>query len=420
MSLAKLPMLFECVKCGKRFNKNSAFQSHMDTHSDKVHECDQCEKKYKRLGDLREHKQTAHAEAGRFVCDECGKICPHKKASRHMETHTGQSCECDVCGTIHRNASALALHKLRAHSEAKHPCEHCGKVFRVASDLRKHVDTHGEKREEHPCARCPRTFKSLRNRDNHMRMEHSDSRFTCEPECDLHSATRSEYRGHLNRRHAKQHPASCKCVSVDVMVAQHVATKLGNTTLVTADGSMKCTDSDCDFATTCARRMESHKDERDHDVYQPVLRCIRCEIWFTSPSHLKSHNTATHEGERRFKCDRCGYFTNQKGVFVKHQRSCDQGKARGNLRLKRTEPTTEHLDVKKESPHGVYQFESKLGQGGFGKVYEAVKKGEDPSVKYAIKEVGPNGGKSAEIEAKCMRRFEHKVRWSELISECIK
>ncbi|KAH7695958.1 serine/threonine kinase, partial [Aphelenchoides avenae] len=45
---------------------------------------------------------------------------------------------------------------------------------------------------------------------------------------------------------------------------------------------------------------------------------------------------------------------------------------------------------------------------GFGKVYEAVKKGEDPSVKYAIKEVGPKGGKSAELEAKRMRQFEHK------------
>ncbi|KAH7721420.1 protein kinase [Aphelenchoides avenae] len=72
------------------------------------------------------------------------------------------------------------------------------------------------------------------------------------------------------------------------------------------------------------------------------------------------------------------------------------------------EPTTEILDVKKESPHVAYRFGSELGEGAFGTVYKAVKKGEDPRVKYAIKEVGPKGGKSAELEAKCMRQFEHK------------
>ncbi|KAH7721413.1 Protein kinase [Aphelenchoides avenae] len=434
MSPGKVPALFKCVKCGKDYNKCSALRSHMETHSDVLHECDQCQKKYKRLGDLREHKQTAHAEAGHFECDECGKFFPHKRAlhnhkrihsaelicpvcdkkmrprnlSRHMETHAGQACECDVCGTVLRNPSSLAEHKRRKHSEAEHPCGYCGKVFGMANDLRKHVVTHDEKRAEYKCSQCPQTFKFPKDRENHMRTVHSDSRFVCDSECGLHSATRLEYSDHLNGSHAKQHPVTCKCVSVDVILTRTVATKLGNTAFVADDGTMTCTDGGCDFMTTCARQMESHKEQSHHDAYQPVLHCSSCQAWFRKPATLRNHNAEKHQGERRFKCEDCGYITNYKVTFTRHQTSCEQGTALGNNKLKLAEPTIENLDVKKESPHAVYQFGSEIGEGGFGTVYKAVKKGEDPSVKYAIKAVGPNGGKSAELEAKCMRKFEHK------------
>ncbi|KAH7699517.1 zinc finger protein, partial [Aphelenchoides avenae] len=403
---------FECEECGKQYNKYSSLWQHMQTHNDRVHECDQCEKKYKRREVLLQHKQTAHAEPGRFECDECGKICPHKPAlnghKRVHKMHAEEPCECDVCGTIRPNPRALALHKLRAHSKATHRCEQCGKAFSRANALRRHVATHDEKCEEYRCVHCPRTFKSREARGRHLKIQHSDTRYTCDSECGLHSATRSEYLEHLSGRHARQHPATCKCVSLNVITAEQVATKLGKTAFVEADRTMKCTEGGCDFTTACARQMESHKEQRHHDAYEPALRCSGCEIWFASPTNLKIHNADKHQGERRFKCDDCGYVSNNKANFNKHQTSCKQGTALGNRKFKRAEPTTGNLDVKKESPHNVYKFGSMLGEGGFGTVCKAVKKGQDPSLKYAIKEVGPNGGKSAELEAKLMRQFEHK------------
>lgn len=155
--------------------------------SEKLQECDQCEKKCKGRAALHYHKRTAHADAGHFECDECDKLCPNKRAlndhkrrvhsdfecpicgkkmrqgssSVHMKAHAGedlaakntlicssqcvsleQQCECDVCGTTHRNSSALALHKQRAHSKAQHRCDHCGKVFSWASALQKHTTIH--------------------------------------------------------------------------------------------------------------------------------------------------------------------------------------------------------------------------------------------------------------------------------------
>ncbi|KAH7701442.1 histone H4 transcription factor, partial [Aphelenchoides avenae] len=159
------------------------------------------------------------------------------------------------------------------------------------------------------------------------------SRFTCDSECGLNSATRSEYRDHLRHQHVLQHPVTCKCALVDVKRAQQVAKHLGQTAFVEADGTMKCIDGDCAFKTTCARRMESHKEQRHHDAYQPVLRCDLCETWFTRPANLTSHNANMHQGERRFKCDDCGFITNFKPDFIGHLTSCQQAKAETQLQL---------------------------------------------------------------------------------------
>ncbi|KAH7721445.1 zinc finger protein 28 [Aphelenchoides avenae] len=374
MSLTKAPTLFKCVQCGKEYNKVSSLRVHMWAHRGKLHECDQCDKKYKRREALLEHKQIEHTEDGHFECDEC-----EKKYTRRR---------------------TLLEHKRIAHAQVgKFECEQCGKKYRWRGSLREHKKNAHAQAGRFKCNECGKSYPHKVALRNHKRYHSEHTLFTCDSECGLQSATRSEYLEHLRCRHAAQHPAICKCVSLNAKRVQHVATNLGNSVFAEADGTMKCIDGGCDFETTCARRMESHKEQCHHDSYQPVLHCASCKTWFTCPSGLRSHNAVKHQGERRFKCDQCGYITNNQFGFTKHQTSCQQGKALGNIRLKRAAPTTEKLDVKKESPRDV----------GFGKVYEALKKGKYPPVKYAIKEVGPKGGKSAELEAKRMRQFQHKV-----------
>jgi hypothetical protein len=51
---------------------------------------------------------------------------------------------------------------------------------------------------------------------------------------------------------------------------------------------------------------------------------------------------------------------------------------------------------------------------GFGKVFEAVKKGGDASEKFAIKEVSGAGAKLALREAARMARHSHKVNTASL------
>ncbi|KAH7721425.1 zinc finger protein [Aphelenchoides avenae] len=356
---------FECDTCGKICPHKTALYDHKryhrETHNGKLHECDQCERKYKWRGNLLNHKRIAHPEGerGPLEGDECGKLYPHGRALYdhkrgvhdqfdYVETHTGQRCECDMCGKVYTNSPALDNYKWRGHSEAPHRCEYCGKTFGFACRLRAHMVIHGEKREEYQCARCPRRFKSHNGLTHHVSTEHSgilpgfglnsrehplDTRFTCDSECGLHFATRSEYLGHLQSRHAQEHPLTCKCVTIDVMMAKRVATNLVSTAFVEADGTMKCIDGDCSFETTCARQMESHKEQRHHNAYQPVLRCRSCQTWFTSPGNLKRHNAENHQRERRFKCDDCGYITCLKAHFIGHLTSCHHAKAEKQLQL---------------------------------------------------------------------------------------
>lgn len=82
-----------------------------------LHECDQCEKKYKSREALLHHRQTAHVEAGQHKCDECGKLCPHKVALRRHKrrVHSDSDFECPVCGK-----------KTRLQSSSQHTKTHAG------------------------------------------------------------------------------------------------------------------------------------------------------------------------------------------------------------------------------------------------------------------------------------------------------
>lgn len=107
--------------------------------SGKMHQCEQCAKKYKWLSGLLEHKRTAHAEAGHFECDVCGKLFPHKKAlSDHKRIHS------DPGEVVWLILDALSYVVITICKILGHPCEceHCEKILRRASDLRKHMAIH--------------------------------------------------------------------------------------------------------------------------------------------------------------------------------------------------------------------------------------------------------------------------------------
>ncbi|XP_076288024.1 zinc finger Y-chromosomal protein [Lasioglossum baleicum] len=212
------------------FERN--YKKHLLRHNFKDYQCDMCSKKYKQKRALTKHKLTIHGDAPLHNCQYCDFVTVHfsylrihvmrkhnntfpfscQKCDRrfrvradymkHIVTHDGEPCICDVCGAKVPNKISLYFHKnynhtvkdpkfpctvcnkklqsqknldnhMQQHSQ-KFICEHCGLGLTRKSGLRKHIRTHsGEK--SFSCQICQKTFASATSRKVHL-LTHSGVR----------------------------------------------------------------------------------------------------------------------------------------------------------------------------------------------------------------------------------------------------
>lgn len=87
--------------CNGKRNMGTMACEHMEFHlNQEVFKCHICHIVVKARNTLRLHMANVHAEGSvqRFVCDQCGKVCPTLgKLNDHKKTHT-RSCKCSYCG----------------------------------------------------------------------------------------------------------------------------------------------------------------------------------------------------------------------------------------------------------------------------------------------------------------------------------
>lgn len=75
----------ECDVCGKKFASKFKMTEHRTMHSNiRKFQCPLCEKTYKNLSMLREHKSTVHATTRPYVCQVCGKSFKDRKGKRNL------------------------------------------------------------------------------------------------------------------------------------------------------------------------------------------------------------------------------------------------------------------------------------------------------------------------------------------------
>jgi len=164
-----------CDKCNKTFNKYNTFTNHqlyfcsdnqnngfichicstviktkreLDTHVKYVHstvrqfECEQCQKRFKRKGDLVVHMQS-HTAAPGFFCEKCGKSFFKKRNLKsHLSTHdtsdSSKKHECIECGRRFLRLQALKNHLTTHSSERLYSCEVCGARVKTQGTLMTH------------------------------------------------------------------------------------------------------------------------------------------------------------------------------------------------------------------------------------------------------------------------------------------
>uniref|UniRef100_A0A8D8YZU9 Transcriptional-regulating factor 1 n=2 Tax=Cacopsylla melanoneura TaxID=428564 RepID=A0A8D8YZU9_9HEMI len=90
--------------------------------------------------------------------------------------------QCQVCGKVFGNASALAKHKLTHSDERKYVCTMCGKAFKRQDHLNGHMLTHRNKKPyECKAEGCGKSYCDARSLRRHTENHHSSSLSSSSP-----------------------------------------------------------------------------------------------------------------------------------------------------------------------------------------------------------------------------------------------
>ena len=115
----------QCNFCNKEFKRYSTYFVHMRRfHCDddkKPHHCSECQKGFATKGDL-EHHVLSHTGEWPYVCSYCTKS--YKTSwylSRHQRLHSGERpYSCKTCGKTFRWRRDLTYHYLNHNNERRH------------------------------------------------------------------------------------------------------------------------------------------------------------------------------------------------------------------------------------------------------------------------------------------------------------
>lgn len=137
-----------CSYCGKNYNYRSALNEHIRVkheQSAKMFPCVQCDKKFTRVGHLKDHINT-HYDCTPYTCPYCDRSYSKKASfSRHVRECRGQTRShpetmCHECSRTFSSATALRDHHDSEHRGKVYTCE-CGSVFKWRAGLSRHKQT---------------------------------------------------------------------------------------------------------------------------------------------------------------------------------------------------------------------------------------------------------------------------------------
>ena len=142
---------YSCDLCSKTFHTKDLLERHLKTSihgGAKLKQCNQCEKSFMRLEALKKHTKTIHERITSldYPCDLCGKRFQSKeKLRKHQKSliHGGvKSNACNQCEKSYLKLSDLKHHVRTIHEHeiiSDHNCHKCNKSFQSDQYLKRHL-----------------------------------------------------------------------------------------------------------------------------------------------------------------------------------------------------------------------------------------------------------------------------------------
>lgn len=158
-SKTKTPKEFKCEHCGKLYAINYTYQQHLKTHIEGRPKCPECGSTFASAFSLFRHR-----------------------ARNHNLKHNYKTFSCDQCEKSFFSISELKLHQQRHSSLKEFKCDECEKAFSVKGNLRIHMRTHA-KEKPYKCDICGNSFSHPYSLVSHRRIHTNNFPFKC-PNCD--------------------------------------------------------------------------------------------------------------------------------------------------------------------------------------------------------------------------------------------
>ncbi|XP_067210599.1 zinc finger protein 541 isoform X4 [Linepithema humile] len=120
---------------------------------------------------------TGSSEESRAGAGDPGKLGVKKPRPKPSSPNRQGPQQCQVCGKVFNNASALTKHKLTHSDERKYACTMCGKAFKRQDHLNGHMLTHRNKKPyECKAEGCGKSYCDARSLRRHTENHHAGSK----------------------------------------------------------------------------------------------------------------------------------------------------------------------------------------------------------------------------------------------------
>ncbi|XP_012055019.1 PREDICTED: uncharacterized protein LOC105618089 [Atta cephalotes] len=136
---------------------------------------------------------TGSSEESRAGGGDPGKLGVKKSRLKASSPNRQGPQQCQICGKVFNNASALTKHKLTHSDERKYVCTMCGKAFKRQDHLNGHMLTHRNKKPyECKAEGCGKSYCDARSLRRHTENHHAGSKINdiigpCSPTTGPHT-----------------------------------------------------------------------------------------------------------------------------------------------------------------------------------------------------------------------------------------